>query len=157
MKMKKPLSVLLAAGLLLGSAACNSDSPRGETTTAAPDAGTTTSSGPNAADVIMDEAEIVNIDENQETGTIKVLIYYDLVTQDADLVDLFETRYNGSIEQEICSSGAAYFESSGRSSPPIFLPTSPAMSGCLSRTECRGTCIPPWTATLIWRAISGPT
>lgn len=114
MKMKKTASVLLAAGMLLSSAACNSDSTRGETTTAAPNAGAeTTTSGSNAADVVMEEAEVVDIDENQETGTIKVLIYYDLLTQDADLVDLFETRYHGTIEQEICSSGMGYFEKLG--------------------------------------------
>ena len=61
----------------------------------------------------FEEAEAVAIDNAQPTGTIKVLIYYDLVTQDADLVDLFETRYGGSIEQEICSSGSAYFEKLG--------------------------------------------
>lgn len=117
MKMKKIASAVLAAGMLLGSAACNSDSPRGGATTTAPNADVAnpeaTTSGPSAANVVMDEAEVVDIDENQETGTIKVLIYYDLVTQDADLVDLFESRYNGSIEQEICSSGAGYFEKLG--------------------------------------------
>ena len=53
------------------------------------------------------------IDENQPTGTIKLLIYYDLVGSAADLVDLFESRYGGTIEQEICSSGTAYFERLG--------------------------------------------
>lgn len=116
MKMKKIASALLAAGMLLGSAACNSDSPRGNTTSA-PNADVAdpeaTTSGPSAANVIMEEAKVVEIDENQETGTIKILIYYDLLTQDAERVDLFETRYNGSIEQEICSSGAGYFEKLG--------------------------------------------
>lgn len=119
MKMKRTAAALLAASIVLGVGACGSGSGRGgETTTAAPNANAadpqaTTSSGPSAENVVLDEAQVVAIDENQETGTIKILIYYDLVTQDAELVDLFETRYNGSIEQEICSSGAGYFEKLG--------------------------------------------
>ncbi|MCM1335241.1 MAG: ABC transporter substrate-binding protein [Bacteroides sp.] len=118
MKMKKTLAAILAASIVLGISACgSSDSGRGGETTTTPanaDADvTTTTSGPSAGDQEFTEAEVVEIDENQETGTIKVLIYYDLVTQDADLVDLFETRYGGSIEQEICSNGGAYFDKLG--------------------------------------------
>lgn len=119
MKMKRTIAAILAASMVLGLGACgSSDGGRtGETTTApnadAANPAETTSSGPSAADQDFTEAEVVEIDENQETGTIKVLIYYDLLTQDADLVDLFETRYNGSIEQEICASGSGYFEKLG--------------------------------------------
>lgn len=111
MKMKKIAAGLLAAATVLGVSGCNGSSGgRGGETT---EATTTTTSGPSAADVIMDEAEVVDIDENQPTGEIKVLIYYDLVTQDAELVDLFETRYGGSIDLEQCGSGAEYFERLG--------------------------------------------
>ena len=122
MKMKKIAAGLLAAATVLGVSGCNGGSSgRGgdasETTT-------TTASTPNAANVIMEEAEVVDIDENQPTGQIKMLMYYDLVTQDAELVDLFETRYGGSIDLQQCGSGAAYFEELGKlvasdSSPDI--------------------------------------
>ena len=110
MKTRRIASAALAAGMVFGLSAC------GQTTGRDGEAITTTvaeTTAENMANVDFEEAEIVEIDENQETGTIKVLIYYDLVSQDADLVDLFETRYNGSIEQEICSSGSAYFEKLG--------------------------------------------
>lgn len=114
MKMKRTAAALLAASLALGVCSCNSDSGRGSTTTPAQSANASpAANGQSPADVIMEEAQVVDIDENQETGTIKILIYYDLVTASADLVDLFETRYGGSIEQQICSSGTAYFEQLG--------------------------------------------
>lgn len=111
MKTKKIAAGLLAAAMVLGTASCGGGGRGGETTTAADNKPAETTIG--AADVIMEEAEVVEIDENQETGTINVLIYYDLIGQDAELVDLFETRYGGSIEQEICSSGVGYFEKLG--------------------------------------------
>jgi len=112
MKTKRIAAAALAACTVLGVSACGQSTGRGgeATTTAAPEATTTTQ---NMANQEFEAAEVEEIDENQETGTIKVLIYYDLVTQDAELVDLFETRYNGSIEQEICASGAGYFEKLG--------------------------------------------
>lgn len=102
-------AALLAAALML-TAGC-SGGGRGQTAqnSAAADNVTTT----RAADVIFEEAEVKEIDEDQPTGTIKILIYYDLVGASEDLVDLFETRYGGSIEQEICGSGTAYFERLG--------------------------------------------
>lgn len=111
MKLKKLAAGALAAVTLFGATGCGGGSSSGRG--GASDDTTTTTTGENAANVIMEEAEVVDIDENQETGTIKVLIYYDLVTQDADMVELFETRYGGSIEQEQCSSGAGYFERLG--------------------------------------------
>ena len=111
MKKRRIAASLLAASLVLGTASCGGSTTRGgepaADTTAATEATT------NIADVVQEEAQVVEIDENQETGTIKVLIYYDLVKQDSDIVDLFESRYGGSIEQGICSSGAGYFEKLG--------------------------------------------
>lgn len=111
MKKRRIAASLIAASLVLGTASCGGSTTRGgepaADTTAATEATT------NIADVVQEEAQVVEIDENQETGTIKVLIYYDLVKQDSDIVDLFESRYGGSIEQEICSSGAGYFEKLG--------------------------------------------
>ena len=110
MKTRRIAAAALAAGMVFGLSACGQTTGRdGEAITTTVAENTTE----NMANVDFEEAEVVEIDENQETGTIKVLIYYDLVSQDADLVDLFETRYNGSIEQEICSSGPAYFEKLG--------------------------------------------
>ncbi len=111
MKMKRIAAAALAACTVLGVSACGNGSRDPGTGSTTPADTTTTTAGMQNVD--FEEAEVVEIDENQETGTIKILIYYDLVTQDADLVDLFETRYGGSIEQEICGSGAAYFEKLG--------------------------------------------
>lgn len=111
MKKSKLVAALLTAAMLLGVTSCGGG--RGDATTTTPADGGSTTTSQNAGDVILDEKPAEDIDKNQPTGTIKVLIYYDLVTQDADLVDLFETRYNGTIEQEICTSGAAYFEKLG--------------------------------------------
>lgn len=107
MKKRRIAAGLLAAAMVLGTTSCGGGG-RGSSTTTTPAA----TSG-NAADVIMEEAKVVDIDENQPTGTIKILMYYDLVTQDADIVDLFESRYGGSIELEQCGSGIAYFEKLG--------------------------------------------
>lgn len=112
MKKRRIAAVLLTAAMLLGVAGCGG-SDRGSNTAAGGGDTAPAETTENAANVIMEEAEVVEIDESQETGTIKVLIYYDLLGQDAELVDLFETRYNGTIEQEICSSGAGYFEELG--------------------------------------------
>lgn len=110
MKTRRIAAAALAASMVFGLSACGQTTGRDGEVVTTTEATTTTE---NMANADFEEAEVVEIDENQETGTIKVLIYYDLVNQDADLVDLFETRYNGSIEQEICSSGAAYFEKLG--------------------------------------------
>ena len=120
MKKTRTAAIVLAAAMLLGSAGCGGASTGRDgapVTTAAADndvaAPAETTAGTNAADIEFTEAQAAEIDENQETGTIKVLIYYDLVSQDADLVTLFETRYGGSIEQEITTSGVGYFERLG--------------------------------------------
>ncbi|MGN0618012.1 MAG: ABC transporter substrate-binding protein [Ruminiclostridium sp.] len=105
MKSRKLKSLLLASALLITASSCGYSGRTADSGTTA--AASTTE---NIANVIREEAPVVEIDENQETGTIKLLIYYDLVKESADLVDKFETKYNGSIEQELCSSGSAYFE-----------------------------------------------
>lgn len=116
MKMNRIAAVLTASAILAASG-CGG----GGRTPAATEASQTTSASQtgntvtteNAANVIFTEAEVKEIDKDQPTGTIKILIYYDLVGSAADLVDLFESRYGGTIEQEICSSGTAYFEKLG--------------------------------------------
>ena len=59
------------------------------------------------------EPVTADVDMNAKTGTIKWLVYEDLVSEMADTVMLFETRYGGSVEQEICGSGSAYFDKLG--------------------------------------------
>ena len=118
MNRKKATAALLAAAIITasgcggGGRAPAADTGAGQTTAAAvlTDNEVTTE---NAANVIFTEAEVKEIDKDQPTGTIKILIYYDLVGASADLVDLFESRYGGKIEQEICGSGTAYFEKLG--------------------------------------------
>lgn len=106
-------STLLASAILLTG--CNSDRGNASVESVDTDVQTTTqvTTTENAANIQFEEAEVTEIDQNQPTGTIKILIYYDLVSQAPDLVDSFETMYDGAIEQEICSSGAAYFEKLG--------------------------------------------
>ena len=124
MKKRRIAAALLSAAMLLGVAGCGG-SGRGNDTATGEDTTTPAETTQNAADVIMEEAEVVEIDENQETGTIKVLLYYDLAAEDADLTALFESRYGGKIEQDgNCASGPEYFEALGKlvaadSSPDI--------------------------------------
>lgn len=113
-KSKAIIASLLAVSTAIGLTACgeesnNLPSTSGnaggiEVTTAA------TAATENAANQEFEEAEVVEIDEEQPTGTIKWLMYEDLLTNDAEMVALFESRYGGSIEQEQTSSGSAYFE-----------------------------------------------
>lgn len=113
MKKRIITSTLLASAILLTG--CNSDRGNASVESVDTDVQTTTqiTTTENAANIQFEEAEVTEIDQNQPAGTIKILIYYDLVSQAPDLVDSFETMYDGSIEQEICSSGAAYFEKLG--------------------------------------------
>ena len=46
-------------------------------------------------------------DEAAETGTITWLVYEDLLSEMSEMVNLFETRFGGSIEQQMTSSGSA--------------------------------------------------
>ena len=116
MKKTKIRAALLSAAVLLASGCGGGRAP------AATEAGQTTAQAlqtekaettVNAANMEFEEAEIKEIDKDQPTGTIKLLIYYDLCSSAADLVDLFESRYGGTIDQEICGSGTAYFERLG--------------------------------------------
>ncbi len=116
MKKTKIRAALLSAAVLLVSGCGGGRAP------AATEAGQTTAQASqtekaettvNAANMEFEEAEIKEIDKDQPTGTIKLLIYYDLCSSAADLVDLFESRYGGTIDQEICGSGTAYFERLG--------------------------------------------
>ncbi len=52
-------------------------------------------------------------DEAAETGTITWLVYEDLLSEMSEMVHLFETRFGGSIEQQMTSSGSAYFDKLG--------------------------------------------
>lgn len=116
MKKTKIRAALLSAAVLLASGCGGGRAP------ATTEAGQTTAQAlqtekaettVNAANMEFEEAEIKEIDKDQPTGTIKLLIYYDLCSSAADLVDLFESRYGGTIDQEICGSGTAYFERLG--------------------------------------------
>ena len=118
MTMKKNrIAAVLAAATILAASGCGNSGrapatgETGQTASAAQTEAAVTTENP--ANVIFTEAEVKEIDENQPTGTVKLLIYYDLVGASADLVDLFESRYGGTIDQEICSSGNAYFERLG--------------------------------------------
>ncbi len=51
--------------------------------------------------------------EVNDVGAIHVLMYYDLEREDPDLVELFKSRYGGSLNVEICASGESYFENLG--------------------------------------------
>ena len=80
--------------------------------------------GPDGSQLGLGEPAVVEIDPNAKTGTIKWLVYENLKSEMADIVTLFETQYDGSIEQEICASGSAYFDRlgtliAGGSSPDI--------------------------------------
>lgn len=59
------------------------------------------------------EAEVCPVDDAAPTGTIKWLMYEDLLTSNADPVALFESRYGSSIEQIVTGSGNQYFETLG--------------------------------------------
>ena len=113
---KHKITAAAAAAAIILTAGCNGG---GRTPAASAPAGqngneiTTAATTENAANMIFEEKEAEEIDKNQPTGTVKVLIYYDLVGSSADLVDLFESRYGGTIDQEICGSGTAYFERLG--------------------------------------------
>ncbi len=59
------------------------------------------------------EPVIASPDEAAETGTITWLVYEDLLSEMSEMVNLFETRFGGSIEQQMTSSGSAYFDKLG--------------------------------------------
>lgn len=107
-KAKKILSVILSAVIVLGITSCSTNSNNPDSTTTAT---TTTASGSGDAQFTTDKP--VDIDPTQPAGTIKWLMYEDLVTNDATNVALFESKYGGTVEQEMCASGAAYFEKLG--------------------------------------------
>ncbi|MBQ9482717.1 MAG: extracellular solute-binding protein [Ruminiclostridium sp.] len=118
MMKKTKITALLASAAILLASGCGG----GGRAPAATEAGQTTTQAAqtekaettvNAANMEFEEAEVKEIDKDQPTGTIKLLIYYDLCSSAADLVDLFESRYGGTIDQEICGSGTAYFERLG--------------------------------------------
>ena len=104
MEIKSKIAALfLAAAVLLtacSSSAAPQDTTEAENTTAAPETS-------------FSEAAVQTVDENAETGTIKWLVYEDLVTEMADMVSLFESRFGGSVEQTMCGSGSAYFDALG--------------------------------------------
>lgn len=110
-KIRKPLAVLLAAAVTLSLAGCGNDSGSGgntggtKTTTAA-----TTTKAPEQS---FTEATAAPVDDTAETGTITWLMYEDLLTNNAEMVALFESRYGGTIEQRVTGSGDEYFETLG--------------------------------------------
>ena len=124
MRTKKFAALLAAAAMMLGMGGCNT-AERAPAATTAAGGGTTAAAGGSsggdeeaadttAPDYDFEEAAVTAIDPNQPTGTIKILIYHDLVTSDAAMVELFKERYGGEVEQELCESGAGYFEAIGK-------------------------------------------
>lgn len=108
MKTKRILTATLAMAMAFSLSACGDTGGDGDTTTTSANAANTTTT---LAD--LPEAEVVEIDETQETGVVRWLGYYDLETDQVDHAAEFLARYGGTLESEICSSGAAYFERLG--------------------------------------------
>lgn len=104
---EKIISMLLTAALTAGVTACSSGSEGGA---ANADSDAASSSAPSTS---FAEPNVVNIDETAETGTITWLVYEDLLSSMSEMVNLFETRYGGSIEQQMTTSGSAYFDKLG--------------------------------------------
>ncbi len=105
MKYKKISSAILTLALLLLSlSACSSD----PTTKVLSE--TTSAEAPKNA---FAEPAVASLDETAETGTITWLVYEDLLSEMSEMVNLFETRFGGSIEQQMTSSGSAYFDKLG--------------------------------------------
>lgn len=107
-KNKKLISLLLTAALALSVTACSSsDGGSGSTT------GTEGTDSPSAPQSSFAEATAAEIDEEAQTGTITWLVYEDLLSEMSEIVHIFETEYGGSIDQQLCSSGSAYFDRLG--------------------------------------------
>ena len=109
-KFKKPIAVLLALALTASITAC------GETSEGSNPAGGNGGNGAadtTTAEQSFAEAETQPVDEEAPTGTITWLMYEDLLTNNADMVAKFESRYGGSIEQIVTGSGDQYFQALG--------------------------------------------
>lgn len=105
---KKLASLLLSAVMVFTISGCsNGNAPATDGLT--PDA----TDGTSAPMTSGAPAETPAIDDTAPTGTIKWLMYEDLLTNDSVKVAEFEQTYGATIEQEITSSGAAYFEKLG--------------------------------------------
>lgn len=108
MNKRKLLPIMLSAVMVLGTAGCNGSA------TSTTGGGETSATTSGAANQEFSEATAAPIDESAPTGTIKWLVYEDLIKNDATMVALFEDRYGGLIEQEITSSApGAYLERLG--------------------------------------------
>ena len=103
-KFKKTLSLLLTFIITVGITAC------GQTGEDDVSSSGETSKVPEQS---FAEAETKPVEAEAPTGTIKWLMYEDLLTSNADLVALFESRYGGSIEQIVTGNGDQYFETLG--------------------------------------------
>ena len=107
-KNRKPLAVLLAAAVTLSLAGCGGDNGSGGNT-----GGNKTTTTTKAPEQSFTEATAAPVDDTAETGTITWLMYEDLLTNNAEMVALFESRYGGTIEQRVTGSGDEYFETLG--------------------------------------------
>lgn len=106
-RFKKTLSLLLAISVLTSITACNNTNDNEKA------GNTTVSNGTTATEQSFTEALTQPVDEEAPTGTITWLLYEDLLTNEADKVALFESRYGADIKQIITGSGDQYFESLG--------------------------------------------
>ena len=107
-KYKKLISIILTAAISVSITACSESGGNNGSNTA--DTYNDTSSAPESR---FAEPNVADIDENAETGTITWLVYEDLLSSMSEMVNLFETRYGGSIEQQMTTSGSAYFDKLG--------------------------------------------
>ncbi|MBD5104444.1 MAG: carbohydrate ABC transporter substrate-binding protein [Ruminococcaceae bacterium] len=106
-KLRKTLSVMLSAAVVLSTTACSQGDSKG--------------SNGNLNDITTDsngemsftEAPVVEIDDETPTGKIVYLSYETGFDESNDMVALFKKRYGGDFEHEMCSSGNAYFEKLG--------------------------------------------
>lgn len=99
---KKITAVVLAAAMLVTMTGCNGNKTAGGTGDSTPDVSQT-----------FAEVTAAPIDTTAPTGTIKWLVYEDLLTNNATMVTKFESEYNATIEQQITGSGPEYFETLG--------------------------------------------
>lgn len=94
---KKALAVLLSAAVALSVAGCNTGSGGGDSDV--------TTTGGDISEPLA-EATAPEIDEDAETGVIKLLIFFDYLSDTSDLIEEFEEETGGTFEQQLCGSGS---------------------------------------------------
>ncbi len=117
--MKKIISMFMAAALLLSLSACgeNKDAEStGSVSTADPERELVEAvdwdkmSDIGEVNTAYEEGTGELYESGKTAGKIKGLCYYDFAETQPDIAEIFATRYGGTIETELTSSGSAYFE-----------------------------------------------